>query len=152
MNQQNLKKIKEIVEDFFEKFGFDVEIEISISENPTVSLNLTTKEPKILIGAKGQTLFEIQHILKIILRKKIEENFYLDLDINNYKKNKIQYLKELAHSIAEEVALTKQTKELMPMLPAERRIIHLELASRQDIIVQSEGEDSERRIVIKPRP
>ena len=69
--QNNLQKIREIIEEFFVKTTFEVEIE-SLSQNEsTLSVSLKTLEPQILIGEGGQTLFEIQHILRIILRRKI---------------------------------------------------------------------------------
>ncbi len=152
MNQQNLEEIKKITEEFFKKTTFSVEIEILPQEELTLSINLKTAEPQILIGEKGQTLAEIQHLLKAILKRKIKESFYLNLDISDYKKKKIEYLKELAHSTADEVALIKEEKSLASMPAYERRIIHLELAERKDVITESVGTEPERRVVIRPHP
>lgn len=164
ISENDLEKIKEISEDFLKKTGFGIELESLFLKDETVLINLKPQEeifPRgeipsetaILIGEGGKTLFEIQHLLKAVLRKNIKENFYLDLDINNYKKKKTEYLKDLVRSIAEDVALTKQEKELPPMTPAERRIIHLELSQfRQDVTTQSVGQEPNRRIIIRPRP
>ncbi|RLC39293.1 MAG: hypothetical protein DRH33_03225, partial [Candidatus Nealsonbacteria bacterium] len=73
------------------------------------------------------------------------------LDINQYKKNKIEYLNDLAKSTADEVALSKKEKILPPMPSYERRIIHLTLAEREDVQTESQGEEPERRVVIKPK-
>ncbi len=150
MEQQNLEKIKKIAEEYFEKMGFEIEIEVLPEKEQTIPLRLKATDARILIGERGQTLFEIQHLLKAILRREIKEDFYLDLDINDYKKNKILYLKDLARSAAEEAVLTKRERELPPMSAAERRIIHLELALRKDIRTQSIGREPERRVVIQP--
>ena len=152
MNQQNLEEIKKITKDFFKKTTFEVEIEFLPLQELTLPINLKTDEPQILIGEGGQTLVEIQHLLKTILKKKIQEPFFIDLDINGYKKKKIEYLKELAKSAADEVALTKKEKSLAPMPAYERRIIHLELADRQNVTTESIGQEPERRIIIKPYP
>jgi len=152
MNQQNLEEIKKITKDFFKKTTFEVEIEFLPLQELTLPINLKTDEPQILIGEGGQTLVEIQHLLKTILKKKIQEPFFIDLDINGYKKKKIEYLKELARSVADEVALTKKEKSLAPMPAYERRIIHLELAGRQEVATESVGQEPERRIIIKPYP
>jgi len=150
LNQGDLKKIKEIVEEFFKKMTFEVEIEILPQKDLTLPINLKLKEPQILIGEGGQTLFETQHLLKAILKRKISEPFFVDLDISGYKKKKIEYLKELAKSIADEVAITKKEKSLAPMPAYERRIIHLELAGRSDVTTESIGQEPERRVVIRP--
>jgi len=153
LTHNNLEKVKKITEEFFEKMTFEVEIEINPQKDQTIPVDLKTDEPQILIGEGGQTLTDIQHLLKAILKRKIatEELFYIDLDIDDYKKKKIKYLKELARSIADEVSLTKKERILAPMPAYERRIIHLELASREDVATESIGQEPERKIAIRPR-
>lgn len=152
ISQENLEIIKKTTEEFFKKASFEVEINFESQKNLTLPINLKVEEPQILIGEGGKTLLEIQHLLKAILKRKIEGNFYIDLDINNYKKKKIEYLKELARNVADEVALTKKEKTLSPMPAYERRIIHLELAGRSDVTTESIGEEPERKIIIRPYP
>lgn len=153
MTTEKLQQAKEIIEEFFQKTTISVEIEVLKPEEKAIPVRIKTEEPKILIGQNGQTLAEIQHLLKALLRRRFpEEQFYLDLDINDYKKKKIEYLKETARSLADEVALTKKEKRLEVMPAYERRIVHLGLADRNDVITQSMGEEPERRIVIKPYP
>ena len=152
LNPNDIETIKKTIKEFFEKTTFNVEVEVLPEKEGTVPISLKTEDPQILIGEGGQTLTEIQHLLKAILRRKITEVFYIDLDINDYKKQKKEYLKELAISTADEVALSKKQKELPPMSAYERRIIHMELVERGDVVTESTGEGIERRLVIKPRP
>jgi len=154
MTQENLEKIKEAVREFFGKTGLAIEeIEIREPQNSTIAINLKIEEPQTLIGERGQTLAEVQRLLKIILQKKVpsEESFYVNLDVNEYKKKKAEYLREIARSAADEVILTKKEKQLPAMSAFERRIIHTELASRPDTETESVGQEPERRVVIKPR-
>jgi len=141
ISEQNLKTIKETAEEFFKKMCFEAEIEVkSLPNEETVSIALTMEEPQILIG------------LKAILRRKIEEHFYINVDINDYKEKKKEYLKDLARSIADEVALSKRERVLGPMPAFERRIIHLEIAERENVASESIGQEPERRVVIRPYP
>jgi len=158
-NQGDLEKVKKETQRFFQKmsFGIETEIEVKQTKENAVSLSLTTQEPQILIGKDGQTLMDIQHLLKRILGKILykedngaEEHIFIDFDINNYKERKIEYLKELANGLANEVVLTKEEKTLDPMSSYERRIIHLELSERQDVETKSIGEEPMRKIVIMP--
>ena len=147
-----LEEIKEITREFLEKTTFDIEVEFLPQRDITLPINLKTQEPQILIGENGQTLIDIQRLLKVILKRKIQEDFFIVLDINGYKKKKIEYLKELAKSIADEVSLVKEERSF-PFMPAyERRIIHMELAERSDVTTESIGREPERKIVIKPSP
>ncbi len=152
LDQEDLKKVKKIVEDFFQKIDFEISIENLCQRENTLCLNLKTKDPKTLIGEKGEILTDLQHLLKALIKKTLKKDFYLDLDINDYKKRKIEFLKELAQDLADEVALTKKEKILPPMPAYERRIIHLELASRKDVTTQSTGKEPERKVIIKPYP
>lgn len=163
MDSKDLSKIKEIAEEFFRKTTISI-IRIDAEclpaeksekpENPVsevVALNVKMEEPQIFIGEKGQTLFEIQRLLRTMLNKKLQKIFYLDLDINEYKKKKSEYLKEMAKDLADEVALTREEKIMHPMPAYERRIIHAELSQRTDVATESQGEGKDRHIVIKPK-
>lgn len=151
LSRNDVTKINGVVEEFFKKMTFDVEVKTSLQQENVVSIDLKAEEPQVLIGEKGQTLSEIQHLLKIILRKITEEPFFINLDINDYKKKKTEYLKEMARSVADEVALNKKEKQLFSMSAFERRVVHMEIADRQDIITESIGQEPDRRILIKSR-
>jgi spoIIIJ-associated protein len=152
VDQKNLDEIKEATADFFQKAGFSIEVESLSFKEETVFLSLKSEEPKVLIGKNGRILNDIQHLIKAILKKRFSENFFLNVDINDYKAKKIEYLKETAREAADEVALTKKEKIMLPMPACDRRIIHLTLSNHPDVVVESIGQEPERRIVIKPCP
>ncbi len=168
MNKENLKIIKDTAQDFFSKMTFlisSIEVNpISINledilkeskdnnhKNDYVDLIVRLNEPQVLIGEKGQTLQEIQKLLRMVLNKKLKNNFYLNLDINDYKKKKIDNLKRTAKDIANDVLLYKSEKSLFPMPAFERRIIHEELSNRDDIKTESRGDGENRRVVVMPK-
>jgi len=162
LEQDQITKIKEAVEEFFEKMTISVSsIEASLSpikedshteeNHDVIDLDIKLDEPQILIGQGGQTLFEIQRLLKTILNKKLQNIFYFNLDINDYKKQKMDYLKNMAKNLADQVASTKEEKILPPMSAYERRVIHAELAQRTDVSTESQGDGLDRHIVIKAR-
>jgi len=150
MNLNNLEEIKEEITKFFDKTTFDLDINISFKDNSTICINVNSEEPQILIGERGQTLADIQRLLKMILKKKTNDHIYVDLDINDYKKRRMDNLKELARQTADEVVSSDEEKVLFAMSPYERRVVHLELAKRLDIATESIGSEPERKIVIKP--
>ncbi len=156
----DLNKIKKETEEFFKKMDVEAEVKVASSEGSTICIDIKTEKPQILIGERGYTLLEIQRLLKIILCRKISlsgreskqpaQQIFVNLDINDYKKRKIEYLKELANEQADQVVLNKKEALLPPMPAYERRIIHMELAERKDVITESVGKEPERRIIIKP--
>ena len=167
LEQKDINKIKETAEDFFNKMTMPVSsIEAGLSsikkdstnaedlseeDKDVIDLNIKLDEPQILIGQGGQTLFEIQRLLRTVSNKKLQKTFYLNLDINDYKKQKMDYLKDLAKDLADKVSLTKEEKELSPMTAYERRVVHAELSQRKDVATESRGDGFDRHIVIKPK-
>lgn len=146
----NLQEIKKTIEELLDKVSAGTKVvDISFSEK-TIAVDIQTEEPNLLIGQDGKTLQDIQHLFKVLIKKKEIEDFFLDIDINGYKRKKTEYLKDLARLTANEVAFIKKEKQLTPMSSYERRIIHMELAERFDIKTESVGEGEERKIVIKP--
>ena len=88
LSPADIETIKKTTKEFFEKTSFEVDLDFLPEKDNTLPINLKTDSPQVLIGEGGQTLSEIQHLLKSILRRKITEPFYIDLDINDYKKKK----------------------------------------------------------------
>jgi len=154
MTPQEFEKLKTAAKEFFEQTGLALEVEIKNQADSTIFVDVKAEEPQFLIGERGQTLGEIQRLLRAVLRRKAENPtpFFIDVDVNDYKKKKTEYLKEVAQTAADEVAITKKEKELPSMSSYERRVVHTELASRPDIATESIGEGPERRVKIKPRP
>ena len=124
LDKDQIQKIKTTTEEFFAKTTINVlSVDITVAseesekgDGDVVNLDIKLGEPQILIGQGGQTLFEIQRLLRMILNKKINastgegKTFYLNLDINDYKKNKIEYLESLAKAFADEVVVIKEEK------------------------------------------
>jgi len=148
-DQQNT--IKNVVKDFFDQMGFPVEVGETKLDKDVFLVNLESEEPQILIGEQGQTLAEIQHLLRLILRRQIAEVFYLTLDVNGYKEKKTAYLEDLARTLADEVSLTGKEKELEPMPAQDRRVIHLALSQRPEVETESRGEEPNRRVIVRRR-
>ncbi|MDD4990369.1 MAG: hypothetical protein PHW31_03605 [Candidatus Pacebacteria bacterium] len=150
MTDENLNKIKELIEEFFEKMTFPAGIESQEWEDNLLKVGLVSSEAQVLIGQQGKTLSDIQNILAKILRKQLSQEVFLDLDINNYKSDKKQRFCDLAQEAADEAISSGREKMLFPMAAFERRIIHTELAKRQDVTTESVGEGEERKVVIRP--
>ena len=133
IEEKEIGIIKENVRNFLDKMTvgtLGIEIKANSFENTykenkeVVDIALLIEEPQMLIGQNGQTLFEFSRLLKIILNKKLQKDFYVNVDINDYKKKKVEFLKELAKTTADQVVQTKEKKELPPMPSYERRVIH----------------------------
>lgn len=143
--------IEEMARLLCEKLGVDAPVRVIESPDGSVVIKATSSDPQILIGEKGQTLAEIEYLVKRIVRKKTGVMTQVSFDINEYKESKEASLREMAREAADDAALFKQPKELPAMTPSERRIVHMELASRADVASESVGEGDNRRVVVRPK-
>ncbi|MDO8577280.1 MAG: R3H domain-containing nucleic acid-binding protein [Candidatus Wildermuthbacteria bacterium] len=144
-----LETIKEVAEMLLEKLQIKGTVKALEAEEESVRVEVETEEPQLLIGEQGQALLEVQHVVRLIARKKLEEAPLIALDINEYRKSRETYLRELANTAADEVALLKKEKELPAMSSQDRRIVHMVISERQDVSSESMGEEPERRIVVR---
>ncbi|MDD4662035.1 MAG: hypothetical protein PHG24_02015 [Candidatus Pacebacteria bacterium] len=154
LDEKELKIIEEKSKEFFNKIGLDIELQIKYREEESDILEmnvLNIEDAKMFIGKQGLILADIQLLLRKVIRKEIGKEIYLTLDIDNYKENKINNYKSIANSAAEEVVTTGQQKMLPPLSAYARRIIHMELAKRDDVATESVGMGEQRRIVVKPQ-
>ena len=147
------KLIKQTTQELLKKMSFkDAIIEVKKQENSSILVvSIQVDDANRLIGEGGSNLYDFQRILRLLVAKKSSESFPFLLDINNYRKKREEFLKELSKELAEQVVKTKKSVMLQPMSSYERRIIHLELAEKSNVVTESIGEEPERRVVIKPR-
>ncbi|MDD3032764.1 MAG: hypothetical protein PHX52_01115 [Candidatus Pacebacteria bacterium] len=153
LDEKELKVIEEKTKEFFKKIGFEIELEINYSqeEGDILEINIfKIEDAKMFIGRQGLMLADIQLLLRKVIKKEIGKEIYLTLDIDNYRRNKINSYKSMANSAAEEVITTGQQRTLPPLSAYARRIIHMELAKRDDVVTESIGEGEDRRVSIKP--
>ena len=109
-------------------------------------------DARILIGEHGNNLAALEHILRRIATKKYGCEGPFSLDINDYRMQRLEELKQDVKQAAHGVRMHKKPIPLRPMSSFERRIVHLLLAEYPDIATESVGADPERRVVIKPYP
>lgn len=72
------------------------------------------------------------------------------IDVNNYRKERDNIILEIARAAARKAATMNEEISLPAMNGYERRLIHMELSSRPDVLTESVGEGKERYIIIKP--
>lgn len=153
MNEQN-EIIKKTIEELLSKMGFasTVEIDDSSEENSDgIVCNILTKDDSnLLIGQYGVNLQAIQHIARLLVRKKIDEKIKFVIDVNSYRKQKNESIIELALEVAEQAISEKKAVLMKPMSNYERRIVHLELSKDERVTTESIGEGENRKIVVKP--
>lgn len=140
------KLLKEIVEGMGIK---DVIIESQRKDN-YIKLTLHSSDNSILIGRDGRTLSSLQNLIRTSVSNQIGIYVNIILDVENYKIKKEHNIERLAKKLAKEVLRTKEPITMDSMNSYERRLVHNALSNFKGITSDSEGEEPNRRIVIKP--
>ena len=142
---------KEILEELMRHLGFDVRIEVETGD--TSRLNVVGNEDGhealgALIGRKGERLSALQHLVNLMLSRRMGEWTRVLVDVEDYRGRRERQLRDIANRAAARVEETGKMLQLEPMPALERRWIHLALRDHPNVATQSIGEEPNRRIVV----
>ncbi|MBN2876748.1 MAG: KH domain-containing protein [Bacilli bacterium] len=140
----------EYLKSILENMQIEAVIEAKQLENRQIMFSIEAKENPILIGKNGKTLDAIQTLLKNYINLYMEDFHVVLVDIGGYKAQRQKQLEILATKTAMDVVKSKIATRLGKMNAYERRVIHTKLADWRDVTTESEGEEPNRYVVIKP--
>lgn len=147
---QNQKIAKELIEELFKHLGIKESFEVTEGEE-SIDVVIGSDEPGLIIGHHGDTLDSLQLVISLMLAKKLGEFKRVSVEVGDYKKNRSDYLKNLASQTKERV-LSEQREVFLPNLKSwERREVHLYLQEDPEVVTESVGEGKERTLVVKPK-
>lgn len=144
------KEIKDFLYKIVKDMGFDCNIETKTRDTQLI-YNIISSTSSVLIGKNGKTIDALQTLASQMVSTKYNTFYKFTVDVNDYKNQRKSRLEKLAKYTAKDVAKSKQPVSLEPMNSYERRIIHNVLTNSKDVITQSEGEEPNRYVVIKPK-
>jgi spoIIIJ-associated protein len=90
-------------------------------------------------------------ILGIMLKQKTGEWARVLVNIGDYREKEEDYLKNLAEGAAARAKETGEPQTLYNLKAGQRRIIHMFLTQDKEVETESQGEGSERYLLIKPK-
>ena len=145
-----VKHIKEYIIKLLKDLGFQANVEIKNKET-TPTYIIYSDNDALLIGKNGKNLKALSIIVNQHITKELGKSYKFIIDINAYKEKHEKQLEQLAKRIAKEVAQTKIEAKMDSMNSYERRIVHNILANNKRVYTESEGEEPNRYVVVKPK-
>lgn len=146
--------IQTTVQELVGKMGIQNETEIKkteeVGEENNIVCNVKTEDSNLLIGQYGVNLQSLQHIARILVRKKTDSKVNFIVDVNSYRAEKNDSVEKIAQEMAEQAVREKRAVVMRPMAPYERRLVHLVLSKNSQVRTESIGEGENRKVVIKP--
>ncbi len=146
------KPARDMLQELLEKMGVgQVDIRyIPRSEGEYLEIN--GPDLGMLIGRHGNTLEALNLIFNNMLNAGVRSNRrYYTIDAEGYRAHRAEVLKSLAIATMERVVREQKPQKLEPMLPSERKIVHLTIADSELVRTESEGEEPERCVVVFPK-
>ena len=145
-----VKDIKDYLVNLLKNMGYSVNIEIKNKEEVPKYVIFSDNDA-MLIGKNGKNLKALTTIVNGYLNTELGRTYKFIIDVNEYKEKREHNLERLAKRIAREVATTGVEAKLDSMNSYERRIIHNILGNNKRVYTESEGEEPNRYVVIKPK-
>lgn len=103
-----------------------------------------------LIGQDGATLDALQELTRLAVHRETGVRSRLMLDVGGHRARRREELTALGVAAAERVAASGEPERLAPMTPFERKIVHDAIAGIDGIDTESDGEEPQRCVVIRP--
>jgi len=117
---------------------------------PEVVVDFSGPDADLLVEAHAELLNAIEYVVLRAVR--LEEGLFpkISFDCQDWRRLRIEELKLMAQVAADRVQETGSPFALSPMNSRERRIVHLALHGRPEVVTGSDGQGSERHVVIRP--
>ncbi|MDP3901649.1 MAG: R3H domain-containing nucleic acid-binding protein [bacterium] len=141
-----MEKIAEKIKKFLELIGFNDYTVNCDTENRKITIFIN--EGDWLKKWLPQLVLDIDHLAKLMAKKEGVDKVFID--VNNYCVEREKLIVELAKAAARKVLINKQEVQLPAMNAYERRLVHVELATRPDVKTESSGDGHERHVVVRP--
>jgi spoIIIJ-associated protein len=143
-------KLREVLEHVCTALGAPCRIDVAEDEE-TIYATLTGPDLGLVIGKRGHTIDAIQYIANAIVWRGVEgERKEVVVDAAGYRERRRSSLEDTADRAASEAVQTQRPIALEPMTAVERKIVHVHLADREDVVTSSDGTEPNRRVVVAP--
>jgi spoIIIJ-associated protein len=144
--------VADFLEDLFEAMDLPAEVE-PMYEDGTMYVDVWAEEGEeglgLLIGRHGAALDALQEIARTVVHHRTGERCQVVVDVEDYRKRRRAQIVSRALQTARRVQKTGRPERLDAMNAFERKIVHDAVSEISGVATASEGEDPERRVVIR---
>jgi spoIIIJ-associated protein len=143
----------DFLEEFLDILDMDGDIDISVEAGRAkvaiVSPDGPSTDLKRLVGRDGEVLESLQDLTRLAVQTETGEMSRLMLDVADYRVGQKARLEEVGREAVAKVKSDGQPVPLDPMNAFERKVVH-DVVLAGGLMSESEGEEPERFVVVKP--
>jgi spoIIIJ-associated protein len=127
--------------------GTDLRLRVSVKDSAEECvLDVDGPDADLLQSEGGELLEAMQHLVNQIFGRALPAGQRLVCDVHGFRATREAELRAMAQHAAERVRATGTDFMFGPMNANERRIIHLTLANSEDLLTESVGQGSDRKL------
>jgi spoIIIJ-associated protein len=143
------ERLRELLEHVRATLGVEATVTVTESEEGLAGV-FQGRDLGLVIGKHGQTIDAIQYLASAAIARVSEPRKEVIVDAAGYRDRRRATLEAAADRAASRAAASGDAVSLDPMTAAERKIIHLRLKDREDVVTTSDGTEPNRHVVISP--
>jgi spoIIIJ-associated protein len=144
------KQSEEFLNELFTALGLDLRASAQEVESGCL-IDIEGEDVYLLRGEGGEGLDSVEHLVNQAFSNDIPRGERFICDVENFRAVREKELRAMARHAAERVCSSGHPFSFAPMNPNERRIIHLELSTIEQVSTESVGEGNGRHLVVSLR-
>jgi spoIIIJ-associated protein len=148
--ERSLQTVSDFCQELIACLHMDLVLDESREEDGIIHINFTGPDRPFLLSNSASLLNSMEFLLNKVFRTGKDETPGIMLDSDKYRQHREAELVLLAQMASKKVISFRKPLSLQPMIPRERRIVHLALAGIEGVRTQSDGVGDNRSITIYP--
>jgi spoIIIJ-associated protein len=153
---RRLEEEGEVAADYLEELldiadvdgDIDIDVENGRAAVAIVAEGATDRTLRRLVGASGEVLEALQELTRLAVQASTGERSRLMLDVAGHRAARRRTLEDLAARACQDVQRLREPVRLQPMTAFERKVVH-DVVADAGLVSESEGQDPNRRVVIR---
>lgn len=147
-SEEDNAAVVRVTEEMLEAMDVEGTAEFQHETYQRVAISVGEKRAGILIGRRGAGIEALETLLGRMISHQVGHLVPVQVDVNGYRADHEEGLRELAVELAERVLETGEDEHLRPMNGRDRRAVHLAVEPIEGVETYSLGEGSDKHIVI----
>lgn len=141
---------EDFVDGLLDALDIDADIDVEVGDD-SIEIAVTGEDLGMLIGPKAATLSAIQELTRTAVQRHVDERIArVSVDVAGYRQKRKEALERFTRQVAQEVVDSQEERVLEAMSPADRKVVHDTANDIEGVSTSSQGEEPNRRVVIRP--
>jgi spoIIIJ-associated protein len=147
--EHSIEEVSKFCRELISRLEMDLTLDCK-EEEGVLHVNFTGPDRPFLLSNSASLLNSLEYLINKVFPGSRDEAPGILLDSDRYRTHREAELVLLAQMASEKVLSLRKPLTLQPMVPRERRIVHLALSGIEGVRSQSDGEGDNRSITIYP--